>query len=425
MKLSAPLFFLLFISISIFAQRNPDSIYLSNIKSVKFYAHGDQLAYPVISPGSTASLELHFDDLDTKIKNYSYTYQLCDADWNIIDLSQLDYINGFTQNRLNQYRSSSISKVRYIHYQALLPEKNCIPSKSGNYLLKVFLNGDTSKLAFTRRMLVLDNKIPVALKITQPYNSQIMRTHQKVQFSIDKGKLNILNPQQQIKVVVLQNYRWNNAVTGMQPQFMRNNMYEYNGERDFLFEAGKEYRWADLQSFRYQSPRIETVDKTNTPIDVYMYPDLQRSQERFLMMQDYNGAFYIKGSDVNNAWWQGEYANIHFVFQPNNLPAFAGKDIYIMGEMTANALNDSTKLMLNETKGVYEITLLLKQGFYNYTYVTKDAGIKNSKPVTAITDGDYWETENSYTVLVYYRSLGNRYDELLGMATINSKFGVQ
>jgi len=143
------------------------------------------------------------------------------------------------------------------------------------------------------------------------------------------------------------------------------------------------------------------------------------------MMQDYNGAYYIKGSDVNNAWWQGEYGNVHFTFQPNNLPVFAGKDIYIMGEMTANAINDSTKLSFNETKGVYEISLLLKQGFYNYTYVTKDTGKKNSKPETAITDGDYWETENSYTVLVYYRSLGNRYDELLGMATINTKLGQQ
>jgi Domain of unknown function (DUF5103) len=425
MKLSIPLFLLLLISVSLFAQRNPDSTYMPNIHSIKFYAYGDQLSYPVINMGATAALELHFDDLDTKIKNYSYTYQLCDADWKIIDLSPLDYLQGFTQNRLNQYRASSIAKVRYIHYMASLPEKNCIPKKSGNYLLKVFLNGDTSKLAFTRRLLVFDNKVPVALRITQPFNSQLMRTHQKVQFSIDKGKLNVLNPQQQIKVVVLQNYRWNNAVTGMQPQFMRGNIYEYNGERDFLFEAGKEYRWADLQSFRYQSPRIETIDKTSLPVDVYMYPDLQRSQERFLMMQDYNGTYYIKGSDVNNAWWQGEYGNVHFTFQPNNLPAFAGKDIYIMGEMTANAIDDSTKLSFNETKAVYEISLLLKQGFYNYTYVTKDTGKKSSKPETAITDGDYWETENSYTVLVYYRSLGNRYDELLGMATINTKLGQQ
>lgn len=425
MKLSIPLLSVLFISVSLSAQRNPDSTYLPNIHGIKFYAYSDQLSYPVINLGSTSSLEIHFDDLSAKIKNYSYTYQLCDANWNVLDLNQLDYIQGFTQNRLNQYRASSIAQVRYIHYQALLPDKNCIPSKSGNYLFKVFMNGDTSKLAFTRRLLVFDNNIPVALKIAQPFNSQLMRTHQKVQFSIDKSKLNVLNPQQQIKVVVLQNYKWNTAVTGMQPQFMRNNIYEYNGERDFLFEAGKEYRWLDLQSFRYQSPRIETIDKTHIPMDVYVRPDAQRSQERFLMMKDYNGAYFVKGSDVNNAWWQGDYANVHFTFYPNNLPSFVGKDIYIMGEMTANVLNDSTKLSFNETKGVYEISLLLKQGFYNYTYVTKDTNKKNSKPETAITDGDYWETENSYTVLVYYRSLGNRYDELLGMATINSKFGVQ
>ncbi|MEP6846298.1 MAG: DUF5103 domain-containing protein, partial [Panacibacter sp.] len=414
-----------FFSTYLFAQRNPDSAYLPNIHGIKFYPYGDQLSYPIINLGSLSSLELHFDDLSAKIKNYSYTYQLCDADWNVLDLSPLDYLQGFTQNRLNQYRASSIAQVKYIHYQALLPDKSCVPSKSGNYLLKVFLNGDTSKLAFTRRLMIFDNKVPVALKIMQPYNSQLMRTHQKVQFSIDKGKLNILNPQQQLKVVVLQNYRWNYAVTGMQPQFMRNNIFEYNGERDFLFEAGKEYRWADLQSFRYQSPRIATIDKNTIPLDVYMYPDPQRSQERFLMMQDYNGSYFVKGSDVNNAWWQGDYANVHFTFYPNNQPSFAGKDIYIMGEMTANALNDSTKLRYNEAKGVYEITLLLKQGFYNYTYVTKEEGTKNSKPETALTDGDYWETENSYTVLVYYRSLGNRYDELLGMATINSKFGKQ
>ena len=410
-------------SFKLCAQRNPDSTYMPNIHGIKFFQYGNQLGYPIMTLGSTTSLELHFDDLDPKIKNYSYTYQLCDADWNVLDLNPLDYIQGFTQNRLNQYRTSSISLTRYIHYQALLPDKSCVPTKSGNYLLKVFLNGDTSKLAFTRRMLVLDNRLTVAVRIAQPYNSQLMRTHQKVQFSIDIGKLNILNPQQQLKVVVLQNYRWNNAVTGMQPQFMRSNIYEYNGERDFLFEAGKEYRWVDLQSFRYQSPRIESINKTVMPMNVYVRPDGQRSQERFLMVQDYNGAYYVQGSDVNNAWWQGEYGRVHFTFVPNNRQSFAGKDIYIMGEMTANALNDSTRLTFNETKGVYEISLLLKQGFYNYTYVTKDEENKNAKPETAITDGDYWETENNYTVLVYYRSLGNRYDELLGMATINSKFG--
>jgi len=407
------------------AQRNPDSTYMPAIHGIKLFQHGDQLSYPVMTLGASAALELHFDDLDAKVKSYSYTYQLCDADWNVIDLNPLDYIKGFTQNRLTQYRASSIALVKYIQYSVILPENNCVPYKSGNYLLKVFLNGDTSKLAFTRRLLVQDNKVNIGLKTAQPFNSQMMRTHQKVQFSIDKSKLNILNPQQQLKVVVLQNYNWNTAVFGAQPLFMRNNVFEYNGERDFVFPAGKEYRWADLQSFRYQSPRIDHVDKNTVPLDVYMRADGERSGERFLSIQDYNGFYSITGTDVNNAWVQGDYANVHFMYVPNAKHAYADKDVYISGEMTVNALNNDTKLSYNENTGAYEITLLLKQGYYNYMYVTKDNKTKNSKPETVTTEGDYWETENTYTVLVYYRSLGNRYDELVGVATINSKFGAR
>ncbi|CAN5259536.1 DUF5103 domain-containing protein [soil metagenome] len=425
MKRSTLLFVFIIGAASVIAQRNPDSTYLPSIRGIKFYQHGDQFTYPIVTLGAPSSLELHFDDLGAKIKSYSYTYQLCDAAWNVIDLNPLDYIKGFTQNRLTQYRVSSIATVKYIHYQAILPENSCLPYKSGNYLLKVFLNGDTSKLAFTRRMLVADNLVAIGLKISQPFNSQLMRTHQKVQFSIDKSKLNILNPQEQLKVVVLQNYRWSTAVMGAQPLFMRNNVYEYNGERDFIFPAGKEYRWADLQSFRYLSARIDHVEKNNLPVDVYLRGDPQRSQDRFLTQQDYNGFYSVSSTDVSNAWWQGDYGNVHFTFAPYNKQAFPDKNVYIVGEMTGNAINDSTKLTYNETTGLYEISLLLKQGFYNYTYVTKDLKIKNSKPETALTDGDYWETENNYTVLVYYRSLGDRYDELVGVATINSKFGLR
>ena len=298
-----------------------------------------------------------------------------------------------------------------------------MPSKSGNYLLKVFLNGDTSRLAFTRRMMVLDNKVPIGIKVVQPFNSQVIRTHQKVQFTIDVSKLSIFNREQQLKVVVLQNYRWDNAVTGIQPVFMRGNQYEYNGEQDCVFPAGREYRWADLRSFRYQSERIDHIDKFNTPVDVYLRPDPERTQERFLSIADLDGFFEVSCTDANNPWWQGDYGNVHFTFYPGNNQPFPGKDVYIMGEMTANLLNDSTKMDYNAEKGVYEKILLLKQGYYNYNYVTKDIKNKKNKAETVLTEGDYWETENTYTVLVYYKSLAGRSDELLGAITINSRTG--
>ncbi len=193
-----------------------------------------------------------------------------------------------------------------------------MPVKSGNYLLKVFLNGDTSKLAFTQRVLVLENIVPIAARITQPFNQEYFRTHQKIQFSIDKAKLNIINPQQQLKVVVLQNYRWDNAVTGRQPLFMRGNMYEYNGEMDFIFPAGKEFRWADLRSFRFQSERVEGANLNVLPFEVYLKPDVERSRLTYMFYQDLNGFFQISATDVNNPWWQGDYAHVQFTFIPEN-----------------------------------------------------------------------------------------------------------
>src|SRR5215217_8609605 len=139
-----------------FAQQDVDVTLMPNVQGIKLNLIGNQLGYPIISVNSTELLELHFDDLDGRVKNYYYTFQLCNADWTPVDLSTFDYLKGFSQVRLNQYRVAGISQTKYVHYQAVIPDRNCVPSKSGNYLLKVFLDGDTSKVAFTRRILVYE-----------------------------------------------------------------------------------------------------------------------------------------------------------------------------------------------------------------------------------------------------------------------------
>ncbi len=403
------------------AQREPDKIYMPNIHTAVLFTQGNQYGYPIISVGAVSALELHFDDFDGYVKNYNYSFQLCNANWQEVELSPFDYIKGFTQNRLSQYRISSISKTKYVHYQALLPENSSVPIKSGNYLLKVFLNGDTSKLAFTKRVLIVNNIVSVGAKILQPFNSDLFRTHQKVQFSVDVSKLNILNPQQQLKVVILQNYRWDNAVSGIQPEFMRQNIYEYNGERDCVFPAGKEFRWLDLRSFRFESDRVKSIDRSVIPFTVEVAPDGERTQQRYLYFPDRNGFFEISSTDVNNPWSQGDYADVHFSFVPiNNIP-YPDKNIFIVGQMTNYNLNDSTKLEYNATKGIYEKTLLLKQGYYTYTYLTKDTKNRNATATAEQTDGNNWETENDYTILVYYRSFSDRSDELVSVTTLNSR----
>lgn len=400
--------------------QSPDVTYMQNIQGIKLYLQGNQLGYPIINLGSSDLLELHFDDLDARVKNYYYTFQLCNADWMPVNLSTFDYLKGFSQIRLNQYRPSSISQTKYIHYQAVLPDRNCVPTKSGNFLLKVFLDGDTGKLAFTRRILVYEKLAEVGLTITQPFNTELFRTHQKVQFQVNKGQLNVVNPIQQIKAVVLQNFRWDNAKINISPSFIRNNMMEFNNENTLVFPAGKEYRWADLRSFRLQTERVAKADYAPGNIHIYLQPDGERTQARYLRFTDYNGFYYIESREVSNPWWQSDYAYVHFTFVPKGNQPFTDKKIFVVGEMNKYNLDDSSAMFYNADKGVYEKTLFLKQGYYSYIYVAKNAGNANDLVMTYETEGDYWETENDYTVLVYYRSLSGRHDELIGVSSINS-----
>ncbi|MBN8718559.1 MAG: DUF5103 domain-containing protein [Sediminibacterium magnilacihabitans] len=405
------------------AQRLPDHVYMPGIRTVKLFQQNNQQSLPVIRLNSPDLLELHFDDLDGYSKNYFYTLQLCNADWTPADLSPFDYINGFQQNRLYQYRMSSISTTPYVHYQALLPERNCIPTRSGNYLLKVFLNGDTSQLAFTKRLMVMEDKMSVGARILQPFDNALIQTHQKLQFFINTREMNVLNVQQQVKVVVLQNNRWDDAVTGIQPSFIRNNVLEYNGERDCVFAAGKEYRWADLQSFRFESDRVDHIDQRERPFAVYMKPDFQRQQLAYVFFTDRNGWDQISATESINPWWQSDYAQVKFTLAPANKQPLAGRRVYLLGECTGNQVSDTSLMQFDEANGVYTKTLLLKQGYYSYIYVTKSVKDPDERAATDLTEGNYWETENDYTILVYYRSLSGRHDELLGISTINSRTG--
>ncbi|HUR09955.1 MAG TPA: DUF5103 domain-containing protein [Flavitalea sp.] len=423
MKILVPVF--LFISVCVSAQL-PEMIYNANIKSVRFHGFGDQLGLPMMKLGGSDRLELHFDDLDANIKNYSYTYQLCNADWTPAILSTFDYIRGFSQVRISTYRMSSIAFTRYTHYQAIVPDRNSVPSRSGNYLLKVFVDGDTSKLAFTRRFFVYDEKASISAEIQQPFNGQIFRTHQKIQFRVNLNeRLDVINALQQIKVVIQQNNRWDNTATGLRPAFFSSRALEYNTENDAVFPAGKEWRWLDLRSFRLQSDRVESAKYETKSTDIIVKTDIDRSQQRFNFYRDANGRYIVDVSENINPFWQGDYAHVHFSFKPPNNTPLEGKNIFVFGQLSDYDLSENNRMTWNAEKGVYEKSLFLKQGYYDYTYVTTTEHDPSPKGLVDQTEGNFWETENDYTILVYYRSMGGRADELVALARVNSLSGRQ
>jgi hypothetical protein len=401
-----------------------EAVNLPNIKTVQLFPSGNQLGYPVMSLNSGDRLELHFDDLDGNVKSYSYTYQLCNADWTPAMLSSFDFIKGFSYQRINTYRISSIAFTRYTHYSAVIPDNNCAPSRSGNYILKVFMNGDTSKVAFTKRFLVLNNQATITAQIQQPFNADIFRTWQKIPFSVTLSDgLQVMNHLQQIKVVILQNNRWDNALLNVKPTFFSGKKLDFNTENEIVMPGGKEWRWLDLRSFRLQSDRVAKVNYSTRNTEIFVKPDVDRSQQRFVYYRDINGMYTIETTESINPYWQTDYATVHFTYiPPDNVP-LANKDLFLIGEMTNYNLNDSAKMVFNTDTRAYERTLFLKQGYYNYNYVTIDQNDRKRAASYEFTEGNYWDTENDYMILVYYRALAGRADELVGITHVNSLTG--
>lgn len=405
------------LSLVSFAQE-PDKIYMPFIATAQLFQYGNQQQLPIYTLNSGDRFELEFDDLAGSYKSYYYTYQLCDYNWQPVDLSPFDYIKGFTQNRITTYRYSSIALTRYTHYQAILPEQNSFPIRSGNYLVKVFLDGDTSKLAFTKRLLVVDPKSSVSAAVVQLLGAQHFNTYQKVRFTVSTEQLNAFSAAQQIKAVVLQNNRWDLAQRDIAPTFVRGNVLDYSNESIAQFPGGKEWRWLDLRSFRLQSDRIDHADYGKTFTNMYVATDIDRSAQRYVYYPDYNGTYNIITYESINPFWQADYATVKFTFAPPEGKPFSGKDIYVAGQFTGYELSDKYKMKFNDSSGLYEKAVFMKQGYYSYTYLLADGeGADTTNPL----EGNYWETENNYTILIYYKSFTDRTDQLIGVGRINSR----
>jgi hypothetical protein len=395
-----------------------ERIYAPYIKTAQLFEYGNQQGLPVYVLNGSSRLELEFDDMEGGVKNYYYSFLLCDYNWKPSNLNVFDYVKGFTQNRINTYRFSSIAFTRYTHYQAFLPEQNAVPTQSGNYLLKVYLDGDTSKTVFTKQMLVVEPKAIVSASVVQPFTPQLFSTHQRVRFSANIKDINSFSAAQQVKVVVLQNNRWDNSVRDIQPTYIRGNLLEYNTEQVAVFPGGKEWRWLDLRSFRLLSDRVDSASAKNNATDIFLKTDVDRAGQRYVYYPDLNGMYQIVTYESINPFWQGDYATVHFNLNVDNHYPSNTKDIFLAGQFTGYQFTDEWKMNFNKESGKYECKTFLKQGYYNYTYMTVD---KNNPELQLPLEGNYWEAENSYTILVYYKSFTDRNDRLIGCSIINSR----
>ncbi len=382
------------------------------IKTIVFKPISANRYAPIIKLGE--KLTLSFDDLNADEHDYTYKVEHCTLDWEVSNLSESEFINGYAEDRIRDYENSFNTLQPYTNYKLILPNEDTRIKISGNYMLSV-LNED-SEIVFKRKFVVYEPEVTVGVTVYKSRDISTINTTQSVEFIINYPTYRINNPGKEIYPVILQNNNWQTAITGLKPQFYRGTqlLYKYNKETSFW--GGNEFLHFDSKTIRSSTLNIATVELGSDLYHTYLYLNEERKDLPYTLFPDVNGNFIIRTLDGENNNIDADYSWVHFSLK--TLENHKEKDIYIHGNFNNWQLNEGNKLHYNIDSGLYEATLLFKQGFYNYQYVTKSSnGILNNHEI----DGSYYQTENDYTVLVYYKKFGSRYTKVIGVGYGNSE----
>ncbi len=415
----AGLFFLLLLTIQIaVAQQQQfvyeNKVYQPQIKTVQCYNAQKEQSLPVIALKSNERLVFSFDDLNAGSKNYWYTVEHCTSDWKSSRLSTIDYLESLSEDRITDYKYSFGTIQKYTHYQLTLPNTQIRPKISGNYILKVYEDGNQQKPVISQQFYVVDNLVNIGVDVVASSQVSLRFSNQKINFTI-LHQMPIQNPYTDLKAIVMQNGNPQTAVLNTKPNFIRPGSLAYNELNSNDFVAGNEFRKFDIRSLRYKGDNVQDIIK-DTTTSVILFQDINTSKAKYSNLIDENGSFFIRNKEGSDDPTEGDYANVMFTL--NAVPPTPNGDVYVTGRFNNYILNEASKLSFDSSRKRFYGNILLKQGLYDYKYVwlNKDTG----KIDQAVFEGSFFETLNTYQVFAYYKKPGMRWEELIGYSNVGS-----
>lgn len=381
------------------------------VGAVLFEKTGEPMSEPIIHLAGNESLTLRFDLLEEDVRSLSYRIIHCSYDWTPSVLSENDYINGFFTDQISDMKHSLSTWIPYWHYELIFPNEQMRPMLSGNYLLTVFENGDSEKPVLSRRFRVVEDKCSIIPNIHRATAIDLRNSHQEVDFQLDITGLRLSNPYQELLVEIVQNGDHQHSIKNLKPFFANGNVVDYNFEEGNLFEGGCEFRFLDIRTTRFLTGSLAYFEPAlgAEPIQAHMKTEARTATERYSSSEDLNGKFIHAIYEGRNAHLEADYLMVHFKLKA--LPDFSESPVFVQGELTDNLMGKPYRMAYNQDSARFELKLLLKQGLYNYRYVTTD---QSGKPITLETEGSHQETENQYEILVFLREPVSRFDRLIG-----------
>lgn len=381
----------------------PDAFY---IKSFQFEGLKES-AYPFFKLGSRISFS--FDDLMGNEAVFSYKIIHCDKDWKPSSLRPSEYINGISQNNIQNIENSFTTFQSYSHSRVSIPNGNQRILISGNYLLELY--NQYNDLVLTRKFIVYEEMVSVQLEARRTRDLRYEASMQNIKATVDLGSVILQQPQNFVRLEIYQNARFD-RVKLLKPQYILGSKLMYNYDLESSFFGGSEYRHFDngeIRSPNYSVVKVELKDLFET----YLYPEQSFKGKKYSFSEDINGAFfpYVRFKERNVFNTEADYSWVYFSLDyPKQ-----DKPIYIVGMFNNYCMSEDFEMDYNEETKRYELPILLKQGFTDYTYQLGRVYDENANLL-----GDFSETENMYHAFVYYQTPTDRYERVIGMGNVRA-----
>ncbi len=408
------LIFIVLIIESLSAQGFKTETFSDMIKTLRVNVVNNWEAPPVIELEGGEAIEISFDEIADHSKRYVYTLTHCNADWKPSQLTQHEYMSGFQNMIVNNYANSFGTYMDYINYKLYFPNEDLTMKVSGNYVVQVFEENNPKKPVLSACFSVVEPQVKIDMQVSSRTDIDINKSHQQVSFDMNYDNRDI-SPMQDIKAIVLQNNRWDNSSGMVKPITLGNKQIRYDHIPKLIFEGGNEYRKFEVITFKYSGLGIESFSY-HAP---YYHADIRADKprnNRYSYDEDADGKYVIRNKDGVDYDIEADYFFAHF-YLPAKQPY--SEDIYILSEIFNNVADEHSKMEYSAQDEGYIKTIILKQGYYNYMYVTKK---RDSEALsTALLEGNYYQTENEYCTYIYYRPSGSRYDKLIGFKNLKYK----
>lgn len=383
-----------------------------NIKTVSFIQNGSNVP-PIFELGSAFTFQ--FDDLFGNEANYYFEVIHCDYNWFPTDIPKTDYILGMDNQRITDFSNSFNTLQVYTHYRLSFPNQfTQLLKLSGNYMLRI-LNED-KEVILSRKFILYENHCTVGVQVKRSRNLSNIEYKQNLDFAILSNDIVFQTPLQNVKVLLLQNGNFHTEIKNIVPQYTIGNQLVYKYDKETQFWGGNEFLYFENKDIRAANNNVAKIGSKNDIYNAFLYTNAARGNQLYTNYEDVNGNFVVKNINGSNNDIEADYAWVYFTL---SAPAFRmNKDIYITGMFNNYSLSPEYKMDYNTDKGVFEKAIMIKQGFTNFQYTVADK--KGVIDFENAIDGNFYQTENEYTVLVYYKEATDRYQRVIGKGNANS-----